>query len=178
MGSVTITVVEAEEGDSIAAVVVLTVEEVVALHHAEVVTTAVIVTDPVAVDLLPSWKAMVNYLHHPHPVVAVAVAGVDTEDTDHLPEAADSEADAVASVVVEGDEVDQEEEEEVEEAKLKAAKVRLWKLRENPTHKRRRRRSAHTSPIKRRQQQQQIAQSLRESSTLCRCPSLISQARH
>lgn len=53
-------VVEAEEGDSIAAVVVLTVGEVVALHHAEVVTTAVIVTDPVVVDLLPSWKAMVN----------------------------------------------------------------------------------------------------------------------
>ena len=30
------------------------------LCNVQVVTTAVIVTDPVAVDLLPSWKAMVN----------------------------------------------------------------------------------------------------------------------
>lgn len=62
------------------------------------------------------------------------MAAADIEDTDHLPEAADSEADAVASVVVEGEEVDQEEEEEVEEAKLKEAKVRLLRLRVNPTH--------------------------------------------
>ena len=54
--------------------------------------------------------------------MAVAVAGVDIEDMDHLLlEAADSEADAVASVAVEGEEVDREEEEEVEEAKVMIA---------------------------------------------------------